>query len=95
MNSMKPVRLAVAGVGLIGRKHMERIHTLGDCTLVGVCDVDPGRKPVADEFDVPFYRDVNELLQRREAGGGGRRDPQRRPRRNCRSLRPAGRACTD
>jgi predicted dehydrogenase len=43
MNDMKPVRLAVAGVGLIGRKYIEQIHTLSDCTLVEVCDVDPGR----------------------------------------------------
>ena len=69
MNSIKPVRLAVAGVGLIGRKHMERIHTLSACTLVGVCDVDPSRKSVADEFGVPFYRDVGELLQRERPEG--------------------------
>jgi hypothetical protein len=45
MNSLKPVSLAVAGVGLIGRKHMEQIHTLSACTLVAVCDVDLGRIP--------------------------------------------------
>lgn len=69
MNSPKPVRLAVAGVGLIGRKHLEQIHALDACTLVGVCDVDPGRQSVAEEFGVPFYRDVGELLERERPEG--------------------------
>lgn len=69
MNCIKPVRLAVAGVGLIGRKHVERIHALNAATLVGVCDVDPERKPVADAFGVPFYRDVDELLRHERPEG--------------------------
>lgn len=69
MHNMKPVRLAVIGVGLIGQKHMERIHTLSTCVLVGVCDVDPNRKSIANEFGVPFYEDIDELLQQEKPEG--------------------------
>lgn len=69
MNSRKPVKLAVVGVGLIGQKHIERIHTLSACTLVGVCDVDLSRKSVADEFGVPFYEDLDELLKQEKPEG--------------------------
>ena len=66
---MKPVRLAVIGTGLIGRKHAELVNAHGTCTLVGTCDVDSSRRSVAEEFDVPFYQDVEELLERERPEG--------------------------
>ena len=69
MNSSKPVKLAVVGVGLIGQKHVERIDALSAATLVGVCDVDPRRKSIADQFGVPFYLDVDEMLRHEEPEG--------------------------
>ena len=60
---MNPVKLAVIGAGLIGRKHAELIATHSTCSLVGICDVDPSRSSIADELEVPFYQDIEGLLQ--------------------------------
>ncbi len=60
----KPVRLAVVGAGLIGSKHARLIRAQSGCALVGIGDFDSNRKPVAEEFNVPFYEDVESLLDR-------------------------------
>jgi predicted dehydrogenase len=36
---------------------------------VGTCDVDSSRKAVAEQFNVPFYQDVQELLEREKPEG--------------------------
>ncbi|MCL0099268.1 Gfo/Idh/MocA family oxidoreductase [Dehalococcoidia bacterium] len=60
---MDPVKLAVIGAGLIGRKHAELIAGDDGCSLVGICDVDPRCRSVADEFNAPFYEHVEDLLK--------------------------------
>ena len=66
---MNSVRLAIFGAGLMGKKHAELIRASAACTLVGICDVDPGRRSVAEELDVPFYQDAGELLGRERPAG--------------------------
>ena len=36
---------------------------------MGICDVDTSRRSVAEEFNVPFYQDVEELLERERPEG--------------------------
>ena len=66
---MDQVRLAVIGAGLMGSRHAKLIHAHGDCRLVGVCDVDAGLGAIAEACGVPFYRDVEELLERESPQG--------------------------
>ncbi|RLT44435.1 MAG: gfo/Idh/MocA family oxidoreductase [Chloroflexi bacterium] len=66
---MQPVRLAVVGVGLIGVRHAELMRSHEGCALVGLCDVDPSRRAVADSFGVPFYSSVAELIERERPAG--------------------------
>lgn len=66
---MEPVKLAVVGAGLIGSRHVRLIHRHPGCSLVGICDPDTGRRPVAEEFDVPFYRDLSALLEEQQPEG--------------------------
>ena len=40
VSDMKPVRLAVIGTGVMGRKHAEGIIAHRRCSLVGMCDSD-------------------------------------------------------
>ena len=61
---MKPVSLAVVGAGVMGRRQAELIAADGACSLVGICDVDAGRGALADELNVPFYGDLDEMLER-------------------------------
>ena len=69
VNELKPVRLAVIGAGLMGAKHAELVRQNDACSLVGICDVDPGRKRVADRLEVPFYRSVEKLIEREQPSG--------------------------
>jgi predicted dehydrogenase len=66
---MNPVRLAVIGAGLIGRRHVELVAAQSRCALVGICDVDPGRTLIAQELGVPFYANIEELLEREAPEG--------------------------
>ena len=66
---MKPVRLAVIGGGVIGRKHGELIAAHETCSLAGICDTDSTRRSLADGFNVPFYRDIEVLLEREQPEG--------------------------
>ena len=66
---MKPVRLAVVGVGLIGAKHAALIHSHAMCELVGIADHDPAGRAVADRLGVPFYSTAEELFDREKPQG--------------------------
>ncbi|MFL6663875.1 MAG: Gfo/Idh/MocA family protein [Rhizobacter sp.] len=57
-----PLRLAVAGAGLIGRAHIERIRDHDDCRLVAVADPSSAAAGVARAADVPLYSDLVTLL---------------------------------
>ena len=67
---MQPIRLAVVGAGVMGEKHTELITAGSCCSLAGICDIDVSRKYLADQFNVPFYDNVEELLEREEPDRG-------------------------
>jgi predicted dehydrogenase len=63
---MKPVRIAVAGAGHMGRLHAAKVAALqqagGDATLVAVADVDPARaRELAAEHGARAVADLREL----------------------------------
>lgn len=64
-----PVRLAVAGAGLIGRRHAELIRDSTDCTLVGLADPAPAAATTAATFGVPLWRDLRTLLREARPDG--------------------------
>ncbi|MEE3365646.1 MAG: Gfo/Idh/MocA family oxidoreductase, partial [Planctomycetota bacterium] len=66
---MKPLRLAVVGLGWIGRKHTQLIVEHDDCLLVGLCDADDHHAAVAREFGVPFHTDIEQLLENEAVEG--------------------------
>ena len=62
---MKPLRLAIAGAGLIGRAHAERILALKarlGCELVGLADPSPAAAQLAQATGVPLHATLAELL---------------------------------
>jgi len=66
---MSKVRLVIFGAGLMGRKHAEYISDSETCALAGICDVDPQRGGLAQEFGVPFYADAEDCLARQRPDG--------------------------
>jgi predicted dehydrogenase len=59
---VSPVRIAVAGAGLIGRAHMQRIQQSDECELVGFADPAPAAAELAAEAGVPLFSDLPALL---------------------------------
>ena len=65
---MSLVRIGVIGVGRMGKSHCRVYSNLHRARLAGVCDVDEanGRR-VAQEYDVPYYDQVEALLDHVDA----------------------------
>lgn len=57
-----PMRIAVAGAGLIGRRHIELIEVSPDCVLAGIADPSPAAKEFAQAHGVNCYADHRALL---------------------------------
>src|SRR5690242_19659222 len=55
-------RIAVAGAGLIGKRHVEEVATSPVATLAAVVDPGPAAREVAAEHAVPLYRSLAELF---------------------------------
>ena len=56
------LRIAVAGAGMIGRKHVELIQANRSCTLAAIVDPAPGAATVATQAGVPLCATLRELL---------------------------------
>jgi predicted dehydrogenase len=65
---MSALKVAVVGVGYLGRFHVEKYLSVADAELVGVCDLRPevGRE-VARACGVEFYADAEQLLGKIDA----------------------------
>lgn len=59
---MKKIRIAVAGAGMIGRRHIELIQASADCELAAIVDPLPATAAFAETLGVPLYRDLDSLL---------------------------------
>lgn len=65
---MKPsLRVAVIGIGHLGKEHARIYQELPEANLIGLCDSDPSRKEKAEAAGIPFYSDFHELIGRVDA----------------------------
>jgi len=63
----KTLRVAVIGVGHLGKEHARIYKTLPGVELVGLCDHDETKKERAEALGVPFYTDFRALLGKVDA----------------------------
>ena len=59
---MEPVRLGLIGGGLISAKHIEGSKKISNGNIAALCDVNEERKSLADELNIPFYTDYQEMI---------------------------------
>lgn len=64
-----PMRIAIAGAGLIGRRHVELIDASPDCVLAGIADPSPTTKVYAQARGVGWYADHRALLEQEKPDG--------------------------
>ncbi len=60
---MRPVRLAVAGAGVIGKRHIEEVAADPDVTLASIVDHGPVGSELAPKYGVPLYQSLAELFE--------------------------------
>jgi predicted dehydrogenase len=63
------MRIGVAGVGLIGRRHLELIETSPDCVVAGIADPSREAKAFAERHNISWYPDHHALLEREAPDG--------------------------
>lgn len=66
---MKKIRIAVAGAGLIGRRHIELIQASTECELAAIVDPLPATAAFAGSLGVPLYADLASLLAAQRPDG--------------------------
>jgi predicted dehydrogenase len=63
------MRIALAGAGLIGRRHIELIEASADCVVAGIADPSLEAKAFAEARKLPWYADHRTLLEREQPDG--------------------------
>ena len=64
MNKIVPnrVKFAIVGAGHIGKRHAAMVTNNPEAELVALCDIRPADELGIEEFDVPFFQSIDELL---------------------------------
>ena len=60
---MTSIRLAVAGAGLIGQRHIDLVRDNPECGLAAIVDPAPAAKALATSLAVPWYPSIPDLLE--------------------------------
>lgn len=60
---MKKLKIAVAGAGLIGRRHIELIQASPSCALAAIVDPSEDARVQAQDAGVPLYKNLAELFR--------------------------------
>lgn len=63
----KSLKVAVIGIGHLGKEHARIYKTLENTELIGLCDTDPIRKERAELLGVPLLTDYHELIGKVDA----------------------------
>ena len=66
---MNQVRIAVAGAGMIGKRHIEEIDSTDAAVLASIVDPGPAAPELADKFGVPLYPSLAELFAKDKPDG--------------------------
>ncbi|MFN7938366.1 MAG: Gfo/Idh/MocA family oxidoreductase [Bryobacteraceae bacterium] len=64
-----PARIVVAGAGMIGQAHIQRMLAEPGAGLAGIVDVSPEAEAKAATLGVPFSRDLARMLQETQPDG--------------------------
>ena len=63
MNNSQKIRFAVVGCGHIGKRHAEMVKREEGAELVALCDIRPQKELGIENYPVPFYSNLTDLLQ--------------------------------
>ena len=66
---MEKMRLAVIGLGMIGKLHAETLRKIEGLEFVSVADVDERHRQTAKALGVPYYRSYEEMVVKEKIDG--------------------------
>jgi predicted dehydrogenase len=66
---MSKVRIAVAGAGLIGLRHIEETVASPNCVLASIIDPGPKAPEIAQKYGVPLYKSLAECFAKDKPEG--------------------------
>lgn len=69
MTPMAAVRIAVAGAGLIGQRHIEEVDASSTASLAAIVDLLPAAAEIAKKYSVPIYQSLAELFEKDKPDG--------------------------
>ncbi|MFT5310467.1 MAG: UDP-N-acetyl-2-amino-2-deoxyglucuronate dehydrogenase [Bacteroidia bacterium] len=58
----KKIKFAIVGCGHIGKRHAEMVVRNEECELVALCDTSEKNGLNIDDYDVPFFNSLDEML---------------------------------
>ena len=62
----RPIRTVIVGMGNIASIHIAAIQAYPDAELIGVCDIDPGKKARAEALcghEIPFFENYSTMVE--------------------------------
>lgn len=62
MTNHQKIRVAVIGAGNMGKNHLRNYFLLPEAELVGLADINPATKSLADEYKTKFFTDYKQML---------------------------------
>lgn len=57
------VKVGIIGLGYMGSAHARVYSKLKECELVGICDIDPRKRHLAETYGCKFFIDSKDLLK--------------------------------
>lgn len=60
------VKIGIIGTGYWGKHHL-RTFSQSKCEVVGICDLDPQKRELADSYGVKYYSEYKKLLKKVDA----------------------------
>lgn len=65
----KRARIAVIGLGMIGKVHVKWASQVDECELVAISDFDKSKEQEYQKYNADFYTDYREMIEREEIEG--------------------------
>jgi predicted dehydrogenase len=65
----KRARLAIIGLGMIGKVHAQSASEVEECELVAISDADKSKETLYQQYNAVFYSDYRKMIQREEIDG--------------------------
>lgn len=69
ITNKNPIRLAVIGLGMMGKIHVEKASQINECEIVAICDIDPSTKGVSEKLGIKSYHNHLEMMDSEKLDG--------------------------